>query len=309
VAAGTTYLDRLVAEGDRRFLRVCQALFVRFLDFFAAYYAKTCEGRIKKEPLILCESKVRDSEWILYFKGGRTMSHSPIPTPHINAPAGAFAETVLMPGDPLRAKFIAENFLENPELVNNLRGVQGYTGNWKGKRVSVMASGMGCPSIGIYSYELFHFYEVKNIIRIGSAGAISPELKLKDIVIGMSAYTNSGYINNFDFKGNLAPCCSYELLSKAVEAGKKLDCNVVCGPIFSSDIFYTGKNMQPELWELGILAVEMEAAALYLNAAKAKKNALAICTISDSLVTGEELSGEERQIGFRNMMEMALSIA
>ena len=212
-------------------------------------------------------------------------------------------------GNILRAKFIAENYLENPELVNNLRGVQGYTGNWNGKRVSVMASGMGCPSIGIYSYELFHFYNVKNIIRIGSAGAISPELKLKDIVIGMSAYTDSGYINSFDFKGNLAPCCSYELLIKAVEAGKKLDCNVVCGPIFSSDIFYTGKNIQPELWELGILAVEMEAAALYLNAARAKKNALVICTISDSLVTGEELSGEERQVGFRNMMEMALSIA
>ena len=237
------------------------------------------------------------------------MSHSPIPTPHINAPAGAFAETVLMPGDPLRAKFIADNYLEKPELVNNLRGVQGYTGIWKGKKVSVMASGMGCPSIGIYSYELFHFYDVQNIIRIGSAGAVSPELKLKDIVIGMSAYTDSGYVSSFGFNGNLAPCCSYPLLSKAVEAGRTLDCNVVCGPIFSSDVFYSGKNMQPELWELGILAVEMEAAALYLNAARAKKNALAICTISDSLVTGEELSGEERQIGFRNMMELALSIA
>ena len=237
------------------------------------------------------------------------MSHSPIPTPHINAPAGAFAETVLMPGDPLRAKFIAENYLENPELVNNVRGIQGYTGYYQDKRVSVMASGMGCPSIGIYSYELFNFYDVKNIIRIGSAGAISPKLQLKDIVIAMSAYTNSGYIDSFGFRGNAAPCCSYELLIKAVEAGKKLDCNVVCGPIFSSDIFYTGKNIQPELWELGILAVEMEAAALYLNAARAKKNALVICTISDSLVTGEELSGEERQVGFRNMMEMALSIA
>ena len=190
------------------------------------------------------------------------MSHSPIPTPHINAQEGAFAETVLMPGDPLRAKFIAENYLENPVLVNNLRGVQGYTGTWKGKRVSVMASGMGCPSIGIYSYELFNFYDVKNIIRIGSAGAVSPELKLKDIVIGMTAYTNSGYVNSFGFDGNLAPCCSYELLSKAVEAGKKLDCNVVCGPIYSSDVFYTGRNMQPELWDFGILAVEMEAAAL-----------------------------------------------
>ena len=242
-------------------------------------------------------------------KGGQIMSQSSIPTPHINAPAGAFAETVLMPGDPLRAQFIAENYLENPVLINNLRGVQGYTGTWKGKKVSVMASGMGCPSIGIYSYELFNFYNVENIIRIGSAGAISPELKLNDIVIGMSAYSTSGYIDSFGFRGDLAPCCSYELLAKAVEAGSKLNCNVVCGPIYSSDVFYTEGNMQPELWDFGILAVEMEAAALYLNAARAKKRALAICTISDSLVTGEALSGEERQIGFRNMMELGLSIA
>ena len=237
------------------------------------------------------------------------MSHSPVPTPHISAPEGAFAETVLMPGDPLRAQFIAENYLENPVLVNNLRGVQGYTGTWKGKKISVMASGMGCPSMGIYSYELFNFYDVQNIIRIGSAGAVSPVLKMKDIVIGMSAYTNSGYVNSFSFNGHLAPCCSYELLSKAVEAGKKLDCNVVCGPIYSSDVFYNERNIQPELWEYGILAVEMESAALYLNAARAKKNALAICSISDSLVTGEALTGEERQIGFRNMMELGLSIA
>ena len=139
-----------------------------------------------------------------------------IPTPHINAPAGAFAETVLMPGDPLRAKFIAEQYLEKAELVNNVRNVQGYTGYYQGKRVSVMASGMGCPSIGIYSYELFNFYDVQNIVRIGSAGAISPRLKLKDIVIAMSAYTDSGYINSFGFRGNAAPCCSYELLSKAM---------------------------------------------------------------------------------------------
>ena len=139
----------------------------------------------------------------------RNMS-SRIPTPHINAPEGAFADTVLMPGDPLRSRFIAEQYLENAELINNVRGVQGYTGTYKGKKVSVMASGMGCPSIGIYSYELFNFYDVKNIIRIGSAGAISPKLKLKDIVIGMSAYTDSGYISSFGFRGNVAPCCSYE---------------------------------------------------------------------------------------------------
>ena len=231
-----------------------------------------------------------------------------IPTPHINAPEGAFAETVLMPGDPLRARFIADNYLDNPELVNNVRGVQGYTGLYKGKKVSVMASGMGCPSIGIYSYELFNFYDVKNIIRIGSAGAISPILKLKDIVIALSAYTDSGYINSFGFRGNAAPCCSYELLFKAMENAKSLPCNVVCGPLFSSDAFYSESSQTDVLAGLGVLAVEMEAAALYMNAAKAGKNALAICSISDSLVTGEELSAEERQVGFRNMMELGLSL-
>ena len=231
-----------------------------------------------------------------------------IPTPHINAPEGAFAETVLMPGDPLRARFIADNYLENPELVNNVRGVQGYTGLYKGKKVSVMASGMGCPSIGIYSYELFNFYNVSNIIRIGSAGAISPKLKLKDIVIAMSAYTDSGYISSFGFRGNAAPCCSYELLAKAMENAKELPCNVVCGPLFSSDAFYSDSGQTETLARLGVLAVEMEAAALYMNAARAGKNALAICSISDSLVTGEELSAEERQIGFRNMMELGLSL-
>ena len=234
---------------------------------------------------------------------------SNIPTPHINAPAGAFADTVLMPGDPLRAKFIAEEYLEKTELVNNVRGIQGYTGYYRGKRVSVMASGMGCPSIGIYSYELFNFYDVKNIIRVGSAGAISPKLKLKDIVVAMSAYTNSGYISSFGFRGNAAPCCSYELLSKAMENAAQLPCNVVCGPVFSSDTFYSEAGQTELLTKLGVLAVEMEAAALYINAARAGKNALAICSISDSLVTGEELPAEERQIGFRNMMELGLSLA
>ena len=234
---------------------------------------------------------------------------SNIPTPHINAPEGAFADTVLMPGDPLRAKFIAENYLENVELVNNVRGIQGYTGTYGGKRVSVMASGMGCPSIGIYSYELFNFYGVQNIVRIGSAGAISPKLKLKDIVIAMSAYTDSGYISSFGFRGNAAPCCSYELLAKAMENAKKLPCNVVCGPIFSSDAFYSDASQTETLSRLGVLAVEMEAAALYMNAARAGKNALAMCSISDSLVTGEALPAEDRQIGFRNMMELGLSLA
>ena len=233
---------------------------------------------------------------------------SRIPTPHINAPEGAFADTVLMPGDPLRARFIAEHYLENAELVNNVRSVQGYTGYFQGKKVSVMASGMGCPSIGIYSYELFNFYHVNNIIRIGSAGAISPMLKLKDIVIAMSAYTDSGYISSFGFRGNAAPCCSYELLQKAMEYAKKLPCDVLCGPVFSSDAFYSDISQTEILSKLGVLAVEMEAAALYMNAARAGKNALAICSISDSLVTGEELPAEERQVGFRNMMELGLSL-
>ncbi len=231
-----------------------------------------------------------------------------INTPHINAAEDDFAKTVLMPGDPLRAKFIADNYLDNPKLVNNVRGVQGYTGTWQGKRVSVMASGMGCPSIGIYSWELFSFFGVENIIRIGSAGAISPRLHLKDIVVGMSAYTNSGFVQNFGFNGNMAPCCSWELLSRAMENGKNLPCQVVAGPLFSSDAFYSDSNNAQLLGKLGVLAVEMEAAALYLNAAKAGKNALAICSISDSLVTGEELSALERQEGFRNMMELGLSL-
>ena len=232
-----------------------------------------------------------------------------IPTPHINAPEDAFAPTVLMPGDPLRSKFIAEHFLENAVLVNNVRGVQGYTGTWKGKKVSVMASGMGMPSIGIYSYELFNFYGVENIIRIGSAGALSPDLHLMDIVAAMSAYTDSNFAHQFGFAGNVAPCCSYKLLSRAVEAGARHGKEIVCGPIYSSDVFYDeGKNSM-KLQKLGVLAVEMESAALYLNAARAGKNALCLCTISDSIVTGESMPAEKRQIGFTEMMEIALETA
>ena len=172
-----------------------------------------------------------------------------------------------------------------------------------------MASGMGCPSIAIYSYELFNYYNVKNIIRIGSAGAITTKLNLMDIVIAMSAYTDSGYISSFGFKGNAAPCCSYELLHRAMENGKKLTCKVVCGPLFSSDAFYSDTSQVETLSRLGVLAVEMEAAALYMNAARAGKNALAICSISDNIITGEELPAEDRQTGFRNMMELGLSLA
>lgn len=232
-----------------------------------------------------------------------------IPTPHIEAKAGDFAPTVLMPGDPLRSKFIAEHFLENPVLVNNVRGVQGYTGMYHGKRVSVMASGMGMPSIGIYSYELFNFYGVENIIRIGSAGIISQKLKLRDIVAGMSVYTNSNFGQQYGFQGNVGPCCSWTLLKAAMEAGEKLGQTLIPGPIYSSDIFYDEAGNAGALEKLGVLAVEMEAAALYLNAARAGKHALCLCTISDNPKTGEELSAQERQNTFTKMMEIALEIA
>ncbi|MBQ6645717.1 MAG: purine-nucleoside phosphorylase [Clostridia bacterium] len=232
-----------------------------------------------------------------------------IPTPHITAKEGDFARTVLMPGDPLRSKFIAENFLENPVLVNNVRGVQGYTGTYRGKRVSVMASGMGMPSIGIYSYELFNFYGVENIIRIGSAGMLSEKLKVRDIVAGMTAFTNSSFGKQFGFDGTLAPCCSYELLTQAMEEAKKLGAHMVPGALYSSDCFYDESAPLGKLKNLGVLAVEMEAAALYLNAARAGKNALAICTISDNPFTGEGLSAEERQNSFTQMMKIALEIA
>ena len=233
----------------------------------------------------------------------------PIPTPHINAPAGAFADTVLMPGDPLRSKMIAEKFLENPELVNNVRGVQGYTGTWKGKRVSVMASGMGAPSIGIYSYELFKFYDVKNIIRLGSAGAMNEKVRVRDLVIGMSAYRNSSYLKQFGFSGDNAPCADYGLLSKAVETAKAMNIPSHCGPLFTSEVFYGEGSDSQVLQKLGVLAVEMEAAALYMNAALTGKSALAICTISDHLITGEALPAEDRQNSFLDMIRLGLEIA
>ena len=232
-----------------------------------------------------------------------------VPTPHITAKEGAFARTVLMPGDPLRSKFIAEHYLENAELVNNVRGVQGYTGTYKGKRVSVMASGMGIPSIGIYSYELYNFYNVENIIRIGSAGGIGDDIKLRDIVFGMSAYTNSCFGRQFGFDGNLAPCCSFDLLMKAYEAAKHLEIDPKIGALYSSDIFYDETGSSAKLKNLGVLATEMEAAGLYLNAARAGKQALAICTISDHIFRGESLPAEDRQNTFTQMMEIALEIA
>lgn len=234
---------------------------------------------------------------------------SNIPTPHIEAKAGDFAETVLMPGDSLRAKFIAETFLEDAKLINNVRGVQGHTGSYKGKRVSVMASGMGMPSIGIYSYELFNFYDVKNIIRVGTAGVIRPDLKVKDIVIGQGACTNSQYSSQFDLPGSFAPICSFELLQKAVKAAENMGITPVVGNLYSSDTFYDDSMGLSKWQKMGVLAVEMEAAALYMNAARAGKNALAICTISDNPFTGEATTSEERQKNFTKMMEIALEIA
>ncbi len=234
---------------------------------------------------------------------------SNIPTPHINAPAGAFTDTVLMPGDPKRSKLIADTFLEDPVLVNDVRGVQGYTGTYQGKRVSVMASGMGAPSIGIYSYELFKFYDVKNIIRLGSAGAMSEKVKVRDIVIGMSAYNNSSYLKQFGFSGDNAPCADFDLLSKAVKTAKKMKLRTHCGALFTSEAFYDESDDALALRKLGVLAVEMEAAALYLNAALTGKSALAICTISDHTITGESLPAEERQNSFLDMIRLGLEIA
>lgn len=232
-----------------------------------------------------------------------------IPTPHINAELGDFAETVLMPGDPLRAKFIAETFLEDAVLVNNVRGIHGYTGTYKGKRVSVMASGMGMPSMGIYSYELFNFYGVENIIRIGSAGAIDNSMNIRDIAIGMGACTNSNYADQYNLPGTFAAIASYDLLKKAVDQAEKMGLSYKVGNVYSSDTFYDDKKSLGEWQKMGVLAVEMEAAALYMNAIRAGKKALCICTISDKPFTGEAASAEERQNSFTEMMELALEIA
>ncbi len=232
------------------------------------------------------------------------------PTPHIEAKVGDFAKTVLMPGDPLRAKFVAETFLENAKLVNNVRGIQGYTGTYNGKEVSVMASGMGMPSIGIYSYELYHAYGVEQIIRIGTAGGLTEDVKVRDVVFGMGACTNSNYVTQYQLPGYYAPICSYDLLSKAVAVADSMsEVSYQVGNLLSSDTFYDDHNSGTIWNKMGVLAVEMEAAALYMNAARAGKKALAICTISDNLVTGESTSSSERQTSFQAMMKIALEIA
>ncbi|NLG25826.1 MAG: purine-nucleoside phosphorylase [Clostridiales bacterium] len=231
------------------------------------------------------------------------------PTPHISAAPGDFAPTVLMPGDPHRARMIAQEYLDGAELVNDLRGVQGYTGGYRGKRVSVMASGMGMPSIGIYAHELYNFYGVQSIIRVGSAGAIRQDLALRDVVAAMSAYTNSSFGRQYGFAGHLAPCASYPLLAAADRAAGRLGISLKVGAIYSSDTFYDESQPLGILQKLGVLAVEMEAAALYLAAARAGKEALALLTISDNPFTGEGLSGEARQSTLRQMIELALEIA
>ena len=231
-------------------------------------------------------------------------------TPHIKATSADFAKTVLMPGDPLRSKFVAETFLENPRLVNNVRGIQGYTGTYKGVPVSVMASGMGMPSIGIYSYELYNFFGVENIIRIGSAGGLADNVQLRDIIIGQGACTNSAYQDQYKLNGNYAPIASYELLSRAVEEAKAIGVRYQVGNLLSSDVFYhADPNFNQGWYKMGVLGVEMEAAALYMNAAAACKRALAICTVSDHILRGEALDADARQTTFTDMMTIALNVA
>ena len=235
----------------------------------------------------------------------------PIPTPHINAKKEEIAKTVLMPGDPLRAKFIAETFLTDPVLVNNVRGVQGHTGTWKGVPVTVMASGMGIPSIGIYSWELYTEYGVDNIIRVGSAGALQEDLHVMDIVLGQGACTDSNFVHQFGLNGTFAPLADYTLLRVAIDCAEAAGQRVRVGNLLSSDNFYDGGGCDGhDQWKrMGVLAVEMEAAGLYMNAARLGKRALAICTISDRIYLPENLSAEERQTSFRGMMTLALDTA
>jgi purine-nucleoside phosphorylase len=231
-------------------------------------------------------------------------------TPHIKAEPSDFAKTVLMPGDPVRSKFVADTFLENARLVNNVRGVQGYTGTYKGVPVTVMASGMGMPSIGIYSYELYNFFGVENIIRIGSAGGLADDIKLRDVIIGMGACTNSSYQEQYGLGGSFAPIADYTLLRRAVEEAEALGVRYKVGNLLSSDIFYHADPKFNDGWcKMGVLGVEMEAAALYMNAAAAGKRALAICTVSDHIMRGEALSSDDRATSFTDMMTIALNVA
>ena len=223
-----------------------------------------------------------------------------------------FAKTILMPGDPLRSKMIAESFLDNPVLVNNVRGIQGYTGFYKGHKVSVMASGMGIPSIGLYSFELYNYFGVENIIRIGTAGGLSDNLNLRDIVIGLGSNTNSNFSKQFDVNGVIAPTCSFELLTAAVNNAQKMGLDVTVGNFYSTDTFYDANPDDNKKWaDIGSIAVEMESAGLYLTAARCKKRALAICTISDLplIANAPKSSVEERENSFTEMIKLALETA
>lgn len=230
-------------------------------------------------------------------------------TPHNNAKKGDIAETVIMPGDPLRAKFIAENYLENPICYNEVRGMFGYTGTYKDVRISVQGSGMGMPSMGIYSWELFTEYDVENIIRTGTAGAISDNVNLRDIIIAMSASTNSAYASQYRLAGTYAPTASWEILSQAVEVSGQKNVSYHVGNIFSSDTFYDDSDSLAQWQKMGVLGIEMETAALYMNAARTGKNALCILTVSDCPLKGLSTTAEERQTSFRDMMEIALDTA
>ena len=231
-------------------------------------------------------------------------------TPHNGAEKGDIAKTVLMPGDPLRAKYIADTYLKDVKCFNTVRNMFGYTGTYEGKEVSVMGGGMGMPSIGIYSFELYHFYDVDQIIRIGSAGGISDKVKVRDLVIGMGASTNSNFASQYKLPGTFAPIADFGLLRKAVEIAEEKNIPIGVGNILSSDTFYTDDETANDQWKkMQILCVEMEAAALYMNAARAGKKALCMLTISDHLYTGEALSAEDRQTSFHEMMEVALKLA
>lgn len=235
---------------------------------------------------------------------------SNIPTPHIEAKKEDIAPTVLMPGDPLRAKFIAETFLENPRQVNGVRGMLAYTGTYNGKPVTVFGGGMGMPSVGIYTYELFNFYDVDKIIRIGSAGALDDDVNLRDVVIGVGACTDSNYADQYHLPGTYAPIADFDLTMQAVQTAEKLGIPVRAGNILSTDVFYSADENALNKWkEMGVLATEMEAAALYMNAAKAGKKALCLLTISDAPLRGESLDSKERQVGFTDMMKIALDLA
>ncbi|HAE60826.1 MAG TPA: purine-nucleoside phosphorylase [Eubacteriaceae bacterium] len=231
-------------------------------------------------------------------------------TVHIGAKKGDFSKTVLMPGDPLRAKFIAEHYLSEVSQITSVRGMLGYTGKYKNKKVSVMGSGMGMPSMGIYSYELYTEYDVENIIRIGSCGSFQEDVKVRDIVLAMGACTNSNFASQYGLPGTFSPIADYGLLSRSVEIANTKNIPVKVGNALSSDIFYDDNPKAWEKWaKMGVMVVEMEAAALYMNAARLNKNALALLTVSDSLVTGELTTAQEREKTFTDMMEIALELA